>query len=97
MEVKNAVWNKIVTQYNGNTLFLDFWGMGCGLCRSGMLSLRKLVEEMKNELAMCGAYWYDEDTKFFRFCGDDILTEDMTSDLLKDVKEYYIIGMKVHK
>ena len=48
-------------------------------------------------LAMCGAYWYDEEIQRYRFCGDDILTDDMTSSLLTDVKEYYIIGMKVHK
>ena len=48
-------------------------------------------------LAMCGTYWYDEEIKRYRFCGDDILTDDMTSSLLTDVKEYYIIGMKVHK
>lgn len=48
-------------------------------------------------LAMCGTYWYDEEIQRYRFCGDDILTDDMTSSLLTDVKEYYIIGMKVHK
>ncbi len=48
-------------------------------------------------LAMCGTYWYDEESKSFRFCGDDFLTDSMTSDLLKSVNEYYIIGMKVHK
>ena len=48
-------------------------------------------------LAMCGAYWYDEHTESFRFCGEDVLSEDMTEEILKDVKEYYIIGMKVHR
>ena len=48
-EEQNALWNKIVSPYKGNTLFLDFWGMGCGPCRSGMMSQKKLVEEMKNE------------------------------------------------
>lgn len=48
-------------------------------------------------LAMCGAHWYDTKIKQFRFCGDEILTEDMQEDILKLVKEYYIIGMKVHR
>lgn len=48
-EEQNALWNKIVSPYKGNTLFLDFWGMSCGPCRSGMMSQKKLVEEMKDE------------------------------------------------
>ena len=60
-----------------------------------------LVNEIKFDtfipLAMCGAYWYDAETQHHRFCGDIVLTEDMTSSLMTDVKEYYIIGMKVHK
>ena len=46
---QKALWNKIVSPYKGNTLYLDFWGMGCGPCRAGMLNQRKLVEEMKDE------------------------------------------------
>lgn len=48
-EEQTALWNRIVSPYKGNTLFLDFWGMGCGPCRSGMMSQKKLVEEMKDE------------------------------------------------
>ena len=48
-EEQNALWNKIVSPYKGYTLILDFWGMGCGPCRSGMMSQKNLVEEMKNE------------------------------------------------
>lgn len=46
---QKALWNKIVSPYKGNTLYIDFWGMGCGPCRAGMLNQRKLVEEMKDE------------------------------------------------
>ena len=48
-EEQQTLWNKIVSSYKGNTLFLDFWGMSCGPCRSGMMSQKKLVEEMKDE------------------------------------------------
>ena len=48
-EEQTALWNRIVSPYKGNTLFLDFWGMSCGHCRSGMMSQKKLVEEMKDE------------------------------------------------
>ena len=47
-EEQTALWNRIVSPYKGNTLFLDFWGMSCGPCRSGMMSQKKLVEEMKD-------------------------------------------------
>ena len=48
-EEQTALWNRIVSPYKGYTLFLDFWGMSCGPCRSGMMSQKKLVEEMKDE------------------------------------------------
>lgn len=48
---QTALWNRIVSPYKGNTLFLDFWGMGCGACRAGMTSQKKQVEEMKDEKA----------------------------------------------
>ena len=48
-------------------------------------------------LALCGAYWYDERSESFRFCGESVLTKEMTEDILKDIKEYYIIGIKVHR
>lgn len=48
-EEQNALWNKIVSPYKGYTLFLDFWAMSCGPCRAGMMSQKKLVEDMKDE------------------------------------------------
>ena len=48
-------------------------------------------------LVMCGAYWYDENSESFRFCGEEVLTEEMTENILKMVKDYYVIGMKVHR
>ena len=48
-EEQEALWNKIVSPYKGNLLLLDFWNMGCGPCRSGMMSQKKIVEELKDE------------------------------------------------
>lgn len=48
-EEQEALWNKIVSYYKGNLLLLDFWNMGCGPCRSGMMSQKKIVEELKDE------------------------------------------------
>lgn len=48
-EEQTALWNRVVSPYRGNMLFLDFWGMGCGPCRSGMIAQKKRVEELKDE------------------------------------------------
>ena len=29
-------------------LFLDFWGMGCGPCRSGMIRQKPMLEKLSN-------------------------------------------------
>jgi len=45
---KQALLDKIIKPYGGNILFLDFWGMGCGPCRQGMLTMRDKVEALKD-------------------------------------------------
>ena len=79
-EEQTALWNRIVSPYKGNTLFLDFWGMSCGHCRSGMMSQKKLVEEMK-----------DEKVKFLY-----ITTEDQKSSAEKWMTENNIKGEHVY-
>lgn len=39
----------IIEPYAGNLLYLDFWGMGCGPCRAGMIAQRQIVEELSGE------------------------------------------------
>lgn len=46
---EEKVLQRIIEPYAGNLLYLDFWGMGCGPCRAGMLSQRKIVEELSGE------------------------------------------------
>ncbi|WP_018463206.1 TlpA family protein disulfide reductase [Segatella paludivivens] len=46
---QKALWDKLTSQYHGNLMLIDFWGMLCGPCRQGMLNMRKYVEELKNE------------------------------------------------
>ena len=79
-EEQTTLWNKIVSPYKGYTLFLDFWGMSCGPCRSGMMSQKKLVEEMK-----------DEKVKFLY-----ITTEDQKSSAEKWMTENNIKGEHVY-
>ena len=40
---------KIIEPYKGNVLFLDFWGIGCGPCRAGMMSQKSLLEELADK------------------------------------------------
>lgn len=48
-------------------------------------------------VALCGAYWYDKEGGFFRFCGEGSISPSMTEDILKDIEEYYVVGMTVRK
>lgn len=43
------VLNKIISPYKGNVLFLDFWGIGCGPCRSGMIKQKPLLEQLADQ------------------------------------------------
>lgn len=46
---QKALWDKLTSQYHGNLMLIDFWGISCGGCRQVMLNYRKYVEELKNE------------------------------------------------
>lgn len=45
----DSVFQRIINPYAGNVLYIDFWGMGCGPCRAGMLRQREMVEKLKNK------------------------------------------------
>ena len=40
---------KIIAPYEGNVLFLDFWGIGCGPCRAGMMNQKPLLEKLSDK------------------------------------------------
>ena len=50
-------------------------------------------------LVFYGSFWWDEQAKGWRFCGETELTEEkaMTSDYFKYCPHYYIIGAVFHK
>ena len=48
-------------------------------------------------LCLYGSMWYDERFDIFRFCGEIELDPDMSSDMLKDIPHYYVIGVKVQR
>lgn len=45
----NDVFQKIISPYKGNVLFIDFWGIGCGPCRAGMISQKPLLAELADK------------------------------------------------
>lgn len=47
-------------------------------------------------LVLYGSIWYDEKWKITRFCGEDTIKPDLSSDILKFVPHYYILGIIAH-
>lgn len=45
----DSVFQRIIRPYAGNVLYIDFWGLGCGPCRAGMLQQREIVEALKGK------------------------------------------------
>ena len=48
-------------------------------------------------LLMVGSFWYDERFHIIRFCGEKELPADMSSEMLKMLPHYFLIGIVVNK
>jgi hypothetical protein len=48
-------------------------------------------------LILLGSSWYDERFNIYRFCGEREINPDMSSEILKNVPHYYVIGVKFSK
>ena len=59
-------------------------------------NMSSLEKEKFIPLVLCGSVWYDEKWKITRFCGENTIEPDLSSDILKFVPHYYIIGVIVH-
>ncbi len=46
-------------------------------------------------LVLFGSYWYDADSGVFRFCGDKIIKSDLSSDIIKYIPHFYVLGIKI--
>ncbi|MCL2502285.1 MAG: DUF5041 domain-containing protein, partial [Bacteroidales bacterium] len=59
------------------------------------------ISEFKEDefipLILLGSSWYDERYNVFRFCGEKQIEPDMSSEILKDVPHYYVIGVRFVK
>ncbi len=47
-------------------------------------------------LVLLGSVWYDKDFGIHRFCGENEISPDMSSEILKYIPHYYIIGIEVN-
>lgn len=46
-------------------------------------------------LVMYGSFWYDKEFNIFRFCGEDEIDPDMSTEILKFIPHFYIIGIEI--
>ena len=46
-------------------------------------------------LALFGSYWYEQETGVSRFCGDKLIKPDLSSDLIKSIPHFYVLGIKI--
>lgn len=40
---------ELITPYMGNVIYIDFWGIDCGPCRSGMLKQKPIIEKFADK------------------------------------------------
>ena len=46
-------------------------------------------------LVLFGSYWYEEETGVSRFCGDKQIKPDLSSDLIKSIPHFYVLGIRI--
>lgn len=62
---KNAdVLTELIKPYLGNLIYIDFWGIGCGPCRSGMIAQNHILERFADKPFK--ALYVAEDTDLVR-------------------------------
>lgn len=71
----DSVFQRIIRPYAGNVLYIDFWGLGCGPCRAGMLQQREIVEALKGK-----------PVKFLYICNEAVSPRESVEAWLKENK-----------
>ena len=46
-------------------------------------------------LVLYGSYWYEPESGGCRFCGDSFIKPDLSSDIVKFIPHYYVLGIKM--
>ena len=47
-------------------------------------------------LVLFGSYWYEQETGVSRFCGDKLIKPDLSSDIIKSIPHFYVLGIKIN-
>ena len=46
-------------------------------------------------LVLYGSYWYEPQAGGCRFCGDNEIKPDLSSDIMKYIPHYFVLGIKI--
>ena len=46
-------------------------------------------------LVLYGSYWYEPETGVSRFCGENVIMPDLSSDIVKYIPHYYVLGIRI--
>ena len=46
-------------------------------------------------LVMFGSYWYEPETGVSRFCGEKLIKPDLSSEIVKSIPHFYVLGIKI--
>ena len=46
-------------------------------------------------LVLFGSYWYEQETGHRRFCGEKLIKPDLSSEIIKSIPHYYVLGIKI--
>ena len=47
-------------------------------------------------LVLFGSYWYEKETGVSRFCGEQFIKPDFSSDIIKSIPHFYVFGIKIN-
>ena len=69
----DSLFQSLKDKYAGNVIYMDFWGIGCGPCRMGMLQQRTLVDKYK-----------DSPVRFLYICNQKDSPREQSEEFLSD-------------
>lgn len=47
-------------------------------------------------LVLFGSYWYEKETGVSRFCGEQFIKPDFSSEIIKSIPHFYVFGIKIN-
>ncbi len=47
-------------------------------------------------LVLFGSYWYEPETGVSRFCGESVIKPDLSSEIVKSIPHYFVLGIKIN-